>query len=252
MSRQRNAFFPRKGKDSLILSFRRTNQKRRKILSFKKRALVFILFVGIWLSGMAATQGQEKAPAQNPSKETMFAGEFERSHQQARESFFKKELKASSEAIRRAVEALSILEKKAERNREKAYMKSIEGLRKLADRVERGAVKSVKEIDLAFVQASHSLAQHHYMEGVSSWGKKEGIQAGKELKAAAAHLEEGVRWMEEKGKEETDAVVKDTRLLAGKMIEGAEVSTEETERGLKALRAEIDKLGKRIRPATKK
>jgi len=220
-------------------------------MSFKKIAVALTFFSAIWLSAGAATQGQEKASSPNPSAGANSAGEVEKIHQQARESFLKKELKASSEAIRRAVKTLGALEKKAEKNRERAYLDSVEGLRKIAGRVEKGTVKSVKEIDEAFVKASHSLAKHHYMEAASSWGKKEGVQTGEELKAAAAHLEEGIKWMGEKGKQEGDAVVKDTHLLAGKLIEGAQVSNEEVERGLKALRTEIDKLGKKIRPAKK-
>ena len=218
-----------------------------------KRIGIVLTFLFIfWLSGGASAQGQGKDSSQKSAEEFKSAGEVGKNHQQARESFIKKEFKASSEAIRRAAETLGALEKKAERNREKAYLDSIEGLRKLADRVEKGAVKSVKEIDMAFVQASHNLAQHHYIQGMSSWGKKEGTQAGQELKAAVIYLEEGIKWTGEKGKQEADAVVKDTHLLAGKLIEGAQITDQEAERGFKALKAEIDKLGKKIKPAKKK
>ena len=98
---------------------------------------------------------------------------------------------------------------------------------------------------MAFVQASHNLAQHHYIQGMSSWGKKEGTQAGQELKAAVIYLEEGIKWTGEKGKQEADAVAKDTHLLAGELIAGAQITDQEAERGFKALKAEIDKLGKR-------
>ena len=218
----------------------------------KRIGIVLTFFFIFWLSGGASTQSQGKDSSQKSAEEFKSAGEVEKNHQQARESFIKKEFKASSKAIRRAAETLGALEKKAERSGEKAYLDSIEGLKKLADRVEKGAVKSVKEIDMAFVQASHNLAQHHYIQGMSSWGKKEGTQAGQELKAAVIYLEEGIKWTREKGKQEADAVVKDTHLLAGKLIEGAQITDQEAERGFKALKAEIDKLGKKIKPAKKK
>jgi hypothetical protein len=221
-------------------------------MASKRIGLVFAFLFIFWLSGGASAQAQGKDSSQKSAAGFKVAGEVGKNHQQARESFIKKEFKASSEAIRRAAETLGTLEKKAERNREKAYLDSVEGLKMLADRVEKGAVKSVKEIDMAFVQASHNLAQHHYMQAMSSWGKKEGTQAGQELKAAAIYVEEGIKWTGEKGKQEAEVVVKDTHLLAGKLIEGAQITDEEAERGFKALKAEIDKLGKKIKPAKKK
>ncbi len=220
-------------------------------MSIKKIAIVLSPFLAFWLFGGALSHGQGKDSPQNPAEAIKFADEFSNAHHQARENFILKDLKASSEAIRRAVKTLGALEKKADRNREKAYRESIEGLKMLADRVEKGAVKSVKEIDLAFVQASHNLAQHHYVQAMSSWGKKEGRETGQELKAAAVHLEEGIKWTAEKGKQEAGAVVKDTQLLAEKLIEGAQVTDQEVEKGFKALKTEIDRLGAKPKPAKK-
>jgi hypothetical protein len=218
----------------------------------KRIGIVLTIFFIFWLSEGASGQTQGKDSSQSSTDGFKSAGEVAKNHEQARESFIKKELKASSEAIRKAVENLGALEIRAARDREKAYLESIEGLRKLADRVEKGTVKSVKEIDMAFVQASHNLAQHHYIKGMSSWGRKEGVQTGQELRAAAIYLEEGIKWMGEKGKQEADAVVKDTHLLAGKLIEGAQITDQEAKKGFKVLKAEIDKLGKKVKPAQKK
>ena len=103
-----------------------------------KRIGIVLTFLFIfWLSGGASAQGQGKDSSQKSGEEFKSAGEVGKNHQQARESFIKKEFKDSSEAIRRAAETLGALEKKVERNREKAYLDSIEGLRKLADRVEK-------------------------------------------------------------------------------------------------------------------
>ncbi len=62
-------------------------------MSFKKIAVALTFFSAIWLSAGAATQGQEKASSPNPSAGANSASEVEKIHQQARESFLKKELR---------------------------------------------------------------------------------------------------------------------------------------------------------------
>ena len=76
---------------------------------------------------------------------------------------------------------------------------------------------------------------------------KEIAKTGRELEAAGAHLESAVKQAGGKAESSAGPVIQETRLLAGKLIQGAGWVNSEVEKGLKALGVEIDKIGEKVR-----
>lgn len=215
--------------------------------------IIFILALGIvpLFSGTGLAQSQKdvlaKVTEEKPSAATAPAEDFQR----ARESFLKKDLKASAAAIRNAAAYFMKLQAQAEEKRERTFFASQEALSKLAARVEKGAVKSAQELDRAFVDAYHALAEYHYWKALESWAKEETTKAGQELEAASAYLARGSEQAGGKMKSGVRAVIEESHLLAGKLIQGGGWAKAEAEKQIKALGVEIDNWGKKIKSSKK-
>jgi len=169
--------------------------------------------------------------------------------QKGREGFLKKDLKAAAQEIREGAAFLRLEAGRATADGRKALLAAVRDLGKLADGVERGTVPAVKDLDAVFARAHQALARHHHLKAAAAWGKKAARQAGQDLKAAATHLEHAAAWVGKKGEAGVVEMVKGTRLLAGKLIEGAGWVPAEVGKGLESIGKEIEKLGKAIEPA---
>jgi hypothetical protein len=218
----------------------------------KKFIPLTVLLLWILIPVVGAAQSQKEVPAKGSTEQITPAAAPEKDFQQARESFLKKDLKASAEAIRQAASYLNSLEQKTAEKGEKALAESIESLRQLAGRVEKGTVKSVKELDRVFARVHQTLAQHHYLQATETWAKKETTRAGQELRAATDSLENALKRAGKKVEKGAHSTIQETRRLAGKMIEGVEVANTEVEKGLAALGKEIDQLAKKVKPPKSK
>jgi hypothetical protein len=219
-------------------------------MDYKKIVLFIGLWVAIWIPAAGASQSQKEVPGK-VSEAKAIATRIDKEFQKARESFLKKDLNASAAAIRRGAAYLASLESQAVENREQAYLGSMEGLERLANRVEKGTVKSVKELDRQFASTFHALAQYHYQRAKESWAMKETAKTGQELKAAGAHLESAVKQAGGKAESSAGPVIQDTRLLADKLLQGVGWVNAEVEKGIKALGVEIDKLGEKVKALKK-
>jgi hypothetical protein len=169
--------------------------------------------------------------------------------QKGRESFLKKELKAAAQEIREAAAFLRLEAGRATADGKKGLLAAAHDLGKLADGVERGTVTAVKDLDAVFARAHHALGRHHYLKAAAAWGKKAAQKTGRDLRAAATHLEHAAAWVAKKGEAGVVEAVKGARLVAGKLVEGAGWVPAEVGKGLEAIGKEIEKLGKAIEPA---
>ena len=215
--------------------------------------ILFSIALGVLISapGIDASETRKESPAKVAEGKGRAATQPNRDFQKARESFLKKEFKASADAIRNGAAYFLKLQKRGEENRSEAFKASQEALAKLANRVENGMVESVEELDRTFAQAFHALSKYHYLKAAEFWAKKETVQAGQELEAAGAYLERGAKQAGKKVESGVEAVIKDTRLLSGKMIHGAGWVSEEVEKGIKSLGVEIDRLGEKVKTRKK-
>lgn len=169
----------------------------------------------------------------------------------ARQSFLKKDYKAAAEDIRTGASFLRLQAARATIEGKKELIGSIAELEKLAGDVEKGTVTSAKTLDNAFAGAHYALAKHHYLKAVEYKAEGAGTKLGHALKAAAIHLESGFAWSGHKLEAATVAVIKDTGLAAGKLIEGTGWISKEAGDIIDKIGVEIEKLGKMLEPAKK-
>ncbi len=216
-------------------------------MGYKKIMLIIGLWVVFMIPGVGTSQSQKETPAKVSEGKVSTAMEPEENFQKARESFLKKDLRSSAAAIRKGAAYFKSLEEQAQEKGKQTFLTSVEELENLADRVEKGTVKSVKEIDRTFARASHALAQYHYHKATESWAMKETAKTGQELEAAGAHLESAIKQAGGKAESGAGSVIQDTRLLAGKLLQGAGSVNAEVEKGIKALGVEINKLGEKVK-----
>jgi hypothetical protein len=162
----------------------------------------------------------------------------------ARQSFLKKDYKAAAEEIRKGEAFLRLQSARATVEGKKGLDASVEELEKLANDVEKGTVTSAKTLDNTFARAHHALAKHHYLKAIEYRAKNDTRRTGHALKAAAIHLEHGFAWAGHELEAGTVRVIKDTGLLAGKLVEGTGWVAEEVGKAIDKIGQEIDKLGK--------
>jgi len=212
------------------------------------KRIVFAIGLGamIWAPAAGASQSQKEVSGVVSETKAIAAG-LDKDFQKARESFLEKDVKGSAAAIRKGAAYLKSVEEQGQEKGKQSFRASAEELKNLADRVEKGAVKSVKEIDRAFARASHALAQFHYRKAKESWAMKEVTKTGQELQAAGLELESAVKQAGKNAENSPGPVIQETRQLAGKLLQGADWANAEVEKGIKALGAEIDKLGAKLK-----
>jgi hypothetical protein len=216
-------------------------------MSYKKIFLIIVCGLALLLPKIGSSQSQKEVSAKISDGKIVTEREPEEDFQKARESFLKEEVKASAAAIRRGAAYFMKLQEQVEEKREQTFSASQKGLSELADKVEKGAVKSVRELDDVFSRASSALAQYYYQMANESWARKEASKAGHELRAAAFHLEKGIQRTEGKVESSVQSLVQKTGRLSEKMIKGVKVAEGEVEKGIQNLGKKIEKLGKMVK-----
>lgn len=219
-------------------------------MDYKKIVLVIGLCAIIWVPAAGANQSQKEVPSVVLEAKATATG-LDKDFQKARESFLKKDLNASAAAIRKGAAYLASLERQALENRERAYLASMERLETLANRVEKGTVKSVKELDREFANTYHALAQYHYDRAKESWAMKEASRTGQELQAAGAQLESAIKQAGGTAESKAGPVIQETRLIARRLLQGAGYINAEVEKGVKDLGVEMVKIGETVRAIEK-
>lgn len=215
---------------------------RNKILCLS----ALFLSLTIILLALPSLTGSQTAQKIAPEEEGTVS-DFQKAH----EFFLKKDMKAAASEIRKGAEVLKKEVGNATEEGKKVLTASIQELEKLANDVEKGAVKSEKKLKDAFARADHALAQHHYLKASESWVKKETKNTGNALKNAAQHLEQAAKWSGRKLEAGSSEVVKGAREVADKLIKGTKWVAEEVSKGIKDIGNEISKIGEKIKPAKK-
>jgi hypothetical protein len=168
--------------------------------------------------------------------------------QKAHESFMKKDFKASAAEIRNGASYLRREVETAAGNGKKMLSASVKELDKLADSVEKGAVKSDKELRGAFSRAERAVANNDYVKATDSWARKETKETGHALNSAAEHMEQAADWSGQKLKAGASKAVKEGREISGKLVEGTGYVREEVGKALKRMGDAISGFGKKILP----
>ena len=168
--------------------------------------------------------------------------------QKANESFLKKDFKASAAEIRNGSDYLKKEAETASEEGKRMLTSSAQELDKLADSVEKGAVKSDEKLKAAFSRAEHAIANDYYVKATESWARKKTKETGEALNSAAEHMEHAVDWSGHKLKAGATKAIKEGREISGKLVAGAGYVSEEVDKGLKNMGDSISEFGRKIVP----
>ena len=165
--------------------------------------------------------------------------EPDRHFQNAHQAFLAKDYEKAAQEIRKGEAYVKLEAGRASGDVNHSLNSSAQELEKLAVDMRRKAANNLSEMDNSFRRADRALAQSHQIKAKESWSKKETVRAGYEMKAGALLLEQSADWAGTEAKSGVSAIVRDTRMLAGKLTEGSGYAVKEAGKG-------IDDLGKAI------
>jgi hypothetical protein len=147
--------------------------------------------------------------------------------------------------------AARILEKRvqpADGEVEHALVKNANALKSLSAEVDRGHVRDPQAIDASAGRAHAALAKFHQLRAEQRWSNEKSRDAGRDLRAAAHHLERGAAWLGRSADTFVRTTSRDADALSGRMVEGAGYAPEQVDEGIQAVGREIDRLGWRVEP----
>jgi len=170
------------------------------------------------------------------------ASDFQKAHA----SFLEKDFKTSAAEIRKGSDFLKKETGVAGDEGKKLLAASTRELDKLADSVEKGAVKSDKQLKDAFSRAEHAVANNYYVKATDSWARKATKETGESLNSAAVHLEQAANWSGHKLKAGASKAVKEGHEVSRKLVEGTAYVPEDVEKSIKNLGDAISEFGKKI------
>jgi hypothetical protein len=193
--------------------------------------VIAILTISVGLSAAAETQSK---------------GSLEQNFQKARKDYLQKDMKAAAAEVRKGAAYLKSEAAVAKGKGKEALTASYQEIEKLAGELEKGTVKTVKEMEMAFARAYNALATNSHVKSAESWANKEYKKAGNELEAAVGELEKGYAWAEQKAEAGTQKVIDESKELSKEMKEGASRASAETGKAMKDLEDEIKTFGRKI------
>jgi hypothetical protein len=203
----------------------------------------FIVFSHVAFAPVAYSQ----TAIETQSKTAGPSADFQKAH----ESFLKKEFKASAAEIRKGADILKKEAEYASDQGKKGLTASIQELGKLADDVEKGAVKSDKKLKDAFSRAEQALANNYYLKASESWAKKKTKEAGRALDSAGEHMEQAADWSGRKLDAGASEAIRIGHEVSGKLVQGTGYVSEEVGKSLKSMGDAISGFGKKFLPDNK-
>jgi hypothetical protein len=125
-------------------------------------------------------------------------------------------------------------------------MASTQELGKLTDQVQKGTVRSARELDEAFARAHYALARYYQSKAPESWARKAVPEAGQDLKAAAVHLEKALNWASHRLEAGGVQTIREWKQIGEKMEKGAGWVDAEVRKAIEGIGKEIDETGHKI------
>jgi hypothetical protein len=211
---------------------------RRILLSAGMFAFLFFSLAAFLPAAYPLTEQGGQGQAEEPK------ADFQKAH----ESFMKKEYDASAASIRKGADYLRKEAESAGDKGKKLLTASVAELEKLADSVEKGAVKSDKKLKDAFSRAEHAVANDQYVKATDSWVRKETKKTGQALDSAAMHMERAADWSGQKLKAGASRAVKEGREVSDKLVKGAGYVPEKVGKALNRMGDAISGFGRKIVP----
>lgn len=172
--------------------------------------------------------------------------------QKAKEDYLKKDLNSAAAEIHKGASFLKSEAMKATGKGKEALTASADELEKLAERVKKGTVTSVKALETSFARANKAMAENYYARATESWAQKEVRKAGEALDESVKYLKQGLAWSGKKIEKATNETMIKSKELSQKLKKGAKLVADDVAKGFKATGDEIEKLGKKITPSNNK
>jgi len=226
----------------------RTRTIRRAEMKSLRKSLATILSIAFMISaGFASTgvcqPGQSQGGSSKKVNQTDTSVQLEQYFQKAR-----KELKNNaSEASVQICKAALLLKEEANqvqgRSRQR-ILESYQELEELSARVQKGAVKTVEELNNTFSRAHAALADYYRQRASDSWTKKTVSEMGQALNEAALHLESAWEWSKKKADKASEATIDSAKQVSKKIAQGSGWASKEISKSIAALEREIGKLSK--------
>lgn len=160
----------------------------------------------------------------------------------ARAGFVAKNSAVASKALRDAAAFTRQQADSATAPAKKALASSADELEKLATRVTKGTVKSVKTLDYAFARTQLAEAQLHCTRALNAWHATNAAATGAEIVMLTDHFERAVADAGQPLAATTQQTVAAARALAGKLTQGASVVPVDVESTLAAMDREVHSL----------
>jgi hypothetical protein len=201
--------------------------------------------LGIW---MAVTCFVALAPRGAAlAQEAAYPDRVDRHFNQAKADLSAGKHRDARRELSRAARQLEKRVHPAEGEVKQALIKNAVGLKSLSAEVDRGHVRDPLIIDEAAGRAHTALAKFHQVRADELWSKEKARDAGRELRAAAHHLQRGAVWLGHETDNAVRTASRDARTLSGQ-LEGAGYAPEQVDAGIQAVGREIDRLGWRVEP----
>lgn len=207
-------------------------------------------------------KGQEKVPRaampQPPAGYVLveedqwhkLADEPDRHIGRAREAFLMQDARTAAAELRKAAVHVRIAAGHAADRGKTAILRSEHELEHTARRVEVGTVKSVEKLDFASARALHALSDYQYIKAAEAWRKRENRQAGQYMRVAANNLERAAARTDATMRAATAEVVKESRVISGRLIEGTGFVMDEVGAGFEAIGHQLERVGTGLVPLT--
>ncbi|MBS0206970.1 MAG: hypothetical protein JSS49_29190 [Planctomycetes bacterium] len=168
----------------------------------------------------------------------------------ARDAFLMMDARNASAELRKAAVHVRVAAGHATERTRQALSKSEHELERLAKQAEAGTFNSMEEFDRVTTRALHALATDQYAKATDAWRKKEVRKAGQFLRASANNLEHASARAGASIKNTTAVIVKDTRQISGKLIEGTGYVFDEIGSGFETFGNAIERMGTQVEPHT--
>lgn len=164
----------------------------------------------------------------------------------AADAFAKKDYKIAANEVRKATSYIRLESARAAGD-VKAGLDAVGvELGKTARALDKGTIKTEKDLDKAFADANHALALAHREQATRSWAAKSYDRAGYELKAAAYDLGIAAKWAGGEVKAGTASAITDARVVGDKLASGGVWAKDEVAKGFESLGNALNNLGMEI------
>ncbi|MDE2565980.1 MAG: hypothetical protein KGL50_09325, partial [Burkholderiales bacterium] len=164
----------------------------------------------------------------------------------ARQAIARHDDHGAASALRRAEAVLAQASAHAGADVRQALDAARAGLEHSAQALDRGTQQSARVLDHAYARADHALALAQREQAAEAWSRQAYRDSGRDLQAAAAHLDSAGDWAGGQAKSAAHAASADAHAVGDKLARGGTWARDEVARGFDTLGQGLDALGRAV------